>query len=337
MMLARRLLRTLSTQPPQSRWRGFLQLVGRVSLVSVVAGQSSPAHPARAHSLQRRAPSTTSPTRTAIPARSSRSTPTKRPSSSSAAAGGRPVSSNTSTLKITTPSVFLLISFAFSPRFRSSSAQRTFSSSPPSSPPSRSAPSPHAPFSSVCPIPRPRSRSYPPQPPVSSPGTRPEKSPSSRQKQPTSTYVLASLSSLCSSLSSPSTRPSPLQVFPLPLSSLLLDLLLDSSPLRPVEPTSTIHYDYLVYAVGAETQTFGIPGVKEHACFMKEIADAEQVRTSRAYILPSHPISDAKTLPGLRRDRRVPWYQRGRKASLAPHGIFILLFCISPHPARRSS
>ncbi|KAL4080088.1 hypothetical protein V8B97DRAFT_2002561 [Scleroderma yunnanense] len=53
----------------------------------------------------------------------------------------------------------------------------------------------------------------------------------------------------------------------------------DTSPLRPVEPTRTIPYDYLVYAVGAETQTFGIPGVKERACFMKEIGDAEQMQT----------------------------------------------------------
>ncbi|KAI6044556.1 NDE2, mitochondrial external NADH dehydrogenase [Pisolithus marmoratus] len=52
----------------------------------------------------------------------------------------------------------------------------------------------------------------------------------------------------------------------------------DTSPLRPLEPTRTIPYDYLVYAVGAETQTFGIPGVKERACFMKEIADAEQMQ-----------------------------------------------------------
>ena len=176
-----------------------------------------------------------------------------------------------------------------------------------------------------------------PQPPASSLGTRPEKSPSSKPKQPTSTYVLVPLSSLLSSLSSPSTRPSPLQVLHLPLLSLLLDLLPDSSPLRPIEPTSTIHYDYLVYAVGAETQTFGIPGVKENACFMKEISDAEQVRALHAYTLPAHPISDAKTLPRLRRDRRVPRYQRGRKASLAPHGISIPLFLVSPHLAYRSS
>jgi NADH:ubiquinone reductase (non-electrogenic) len=42
--------------------------------------------------------------------------------------------------------------------------------------------------------------------------------------------------------------------------------------------STTIPYDYLVYAVGAETQTFGIPGVKEHACFMKELHDAERMQ-----------------------------------------------------------
>jgi NADH:ubiquinone reductase (non-electrogenic) len=36
-------------------------------------------------------------------------------------------------------------------------------------------------------------------------------------------------------------------------------------------------YDYLVYAVGAEVQTFNILGVKEHAVFMKELHDAERV------------------------------------------------------------
>ncbi|PSR76382.1 hypothetical protein PHLCEN_2v8478 [Hermanssonia centrifuga] len=37
-------------------------------------------------------------------------------------------------------------------------------------------------------------------------------------------------------------------------------------------------YDYLVYAVGAETQTFNIPGVREHSCFMKELDDAEKMQ-----------------------------------------------------------
>ncbi|KAJ7575357.1 hypothetical protein C8J56DRAFT_1007727 [Mycena floridula] len=42
--------------------------------------------------------------------------------------------------------------------------------------------------------------------------------------------------------------------------------------------TTTIPYDYLVYTVGAEVQTFGIKGVQGNACFMKEIADAEKMQ-----------------------------------------------------------
>jgi NADH dehydrogenase FAD-containing subunit len=38
-----------------------------------------------------------------------------------------------------------------------------------------------------------------------------------------------------------------------------------------VQSLSTeIKYDHLVIACGAENATFGIPGVKEHACFLKE-------------------------------------------------------------------
>lgn len=33
--------------------------------------------------------------------------------------------------------------------------------------------------------------------------------------------------------------------------------------------TFTVPYDYLVVAVGSETSTFGIPGVAEHAYFLK--------------------------------------------------------------------
>lgn len=48
--------------------------------------------------------------------------------------------------------------------------------------------------------------------------------------------------------------------------------------------SKTIPYDYLVYAVGAEVQTFGTPGVQEKACFMKEIQDAEKVSSSHSSI-----------------------------------------------------
>ncbi len=51
----------------------------------------------------------------------------------------------------------------------------------------------------------------------------------------------------------------------------------DDSEIQGTVSTKTIPYDYLVYAVGAEVQTFGIPGVQEKACFMKEIQDAEKV------------------------------------------------------------
>ena len=55
----------------------------------------------------------------------------------------------------------------------------------------------------------------------------------------------------------------------------------DTSEIKGEIYSTTIPYDYLVYAVGAEVQTFNIPGVKEHACFMKELTDAERVRISR--------------------------------------------------------
>ncbi|KAH9026835.1 FAD/NAD-P-binding domain-containing protein [Lactarius pseudohatsudake] len=52
----------------------------------------------------------------------------------------------------------------------------------------------------------------------------------------------------------------------------------DETEVQGEVSSTTIPFDYLVYAVGAETQTFGIPGVKEHACFMKEIQDAERFK-----------------------------------------------------------
>jgi len=52
----------------------------------------------------------------------------------------------------------------------------------------------------------------------------------------------------------------------------------DTSDIKGSVSTTTLKYDYLVYAVGAETQTFNIPGVKENACFMKELEDAEKMQ-----------------------------------------------------------
>lgn len=52
----------------------------------------------------------------------------------------------------------------------------------------------------------------------------------------------------------------------------------DTSEIKGKISEREIPYDYLVYAVGAEVQTFGIPGVAEHACFMKELPDAEKAQ-----------------------------------------------------------
>ncbi|KJA25263.1 hypothetical protein HYPSUDRAFT_64846 [Hypholoma sublateritium FD-334 SS-4] len=40
----------------------------------------------------------------------------------------------------------------------------------------------------------------------------------------------------------------------------------------------TVHYDKLIIAVGAYSQTFNIPGVKEHAHFLKDVKDARKIR-----------------------------------------------------------
>ncbi|KAG7879642.1 hypothetical protein KL938_003695 [Ogataea parapolymorpha] len=44
----------------------------------------------------------------------------------------------------------------------------------------------------------------------------------------------------------------------------------------PIE--KTLNYDYLIYAVGAKVNTFGIPGIPEYASFLKEAQDATAVR-----------------------------------------------------------
>lgn len=42
----------------------------------------------------------------------------------------------------------------------------------------------------------------------------------------------------------------------------------------------TVEYDRLIYAVGAQTNTFGIPGVRERCCFLKQVEDARRIRTA---------------------------------------------------------
>lgn len=52
----------------------------------------------------------------------------------------------------------------------------------------------------------------------------------------------------------------------------------DNSEIKGTSATTQVSYDKLVIAVGAENATFGIPGVREHSCFLKEIGDAQQIR-----------------------------------------------------------
>ncbi|EFP82678.2 NADH dehydrogenase [Puccinia graminis f. sp. tritici CRL 75-36-700-3] len=52
----------------------------------------------------------------------------------------------------------------------------------------------------------------------------------------------------------------------------------DESEIKGDVTETEIGYDYLIYAVGAENNTFGIPGVREHGCFLKELNDAEKIR-----------------------------------------------------------
>jgi len=44
--------------------------------------------------------------------------------------------------------------------------------------------------------------------------------------------------------------------------------------------TFTVEYDKLVVSIGAQTNTFGIPGVREHCDFLKQVEDAMKIRTA---------------------------------------------------------
>ncbi|KAK3905572.1 hypothetical protein C8A05DRAFT_41481 [Staphylotrichum tortipilum] len=52
----------------------------------------------------------------------------------------------------------------------------------------------------------------------------------------------------------------------------------DTSEIRGDVIETEVPYDMLVVGVGAENATFGIQGVREHSCFLKEIGDAQKIR-----------------------------------------------------------
>lgn len=52
----------------------------------------------------------------------------------------------------------------------------------------------------------------------------------------------------------------------------------DDSEIKGATSETEVPYDMLVVGVGAENATFGIAGVREHSCFLKEIGDAQAIR-----------------------------------------------------------
>ena len=52
----------------------------------------------------------------------------------------------------------------------------------------------------------------------------------------------------------------------------------DDSEIKGDTSSTEVPFDMLVVAVGAENATFGIPGVREHSCFLKEVGDAQKIR-----------------------------------------------------------
>ncbi|KAF4551100.1 Pyridine nucleotide-disulfide oxidoreductase-like protein 1 [Elsinoe fawcettii] len=53
----------------------------------------------------------------------------------------------------------------------------------------------------------------------------------------------------------------------------------DDSEIKGTKSDTQVPFDMLVVGVGAENATFGIPGVREHSLFLKEVNDAQKIRT----------------------------------------------------------
>ncbi|VEU34595.1 unnamed protein product [Pseudo-nitzschia multistriata] len=60
-----------------------------------------------------------------------------------------------------------------------------------------------------------------------------------------------------------------------------------------------VSYDRLVVTIGAQTNTFGIPGVREHCNFLKQVEDARRIRTAIVNCF------ERANLPGLSEEDRI--------------------------------
>lgn len=56
-----------------------------------------------------------------------------------------------------------------------------------------------------------------------------------------------------------------------------------------------LDYDKLVVAVGCYSQTFGTPGVRENAFFLKDVGDARKIRKRILDCMRSHTPPEATT------------------------------------------
>lgn len=61
----------------------------------------------------------------------------------------------------------------------------------------------------------------------------------------------------------------------------------------------SVPFDRLVVAIGAQTNTFGIPGVREHCNFLKQVEDARRIRTAIVNCF------ERANLPGMSEEERV--------------------------------
>ena len=61
----------------------------------------------------------------------------------------------------------------------------------------------------------------------------------------------------------------------------------------------SVPYDRLVVTIGAQTNTFGIPGVREHCNFLKQVEDARRIRTAIVNCF------ERANLPGLTDEERI--------------------------------
>ena len=61
----------------------------------------------------------------------------------------------------------------------------------------------------------------------------------------------------------------------------------------------SVPYDRLVVTIGAQTNTFGIPGVREHCNFLKQVEDARRIRTAIVNCF------ERANLPGMSEEERI--------------------------------